>query len=184
MHTGLEHERHPGIVRKLVAGDGAIYRHGNAAQRVDQLLEAHEIDTRQMIDANAQVVFDRLRQQSQWMAGRAGLSLVKLRRVDPIHAPAGDVDVQVTRNGEQVHSLRGLIDRDDQNGVGAVGPHVPAPVTAQHQDVDQVIGGIVGKECGARRGVRDRREIEGRRRQNKQIIVGRNQDRRRFCRRR
>ena len=86
------------------------------ADRVDQLLEPDEVDLDVVVDRDVEVVLDRVDQRLHAM-GVGGVDALRLAR-------AGDREVEVAREGEDVGLLRLGIDPEHHDRVGAVAPGV------------------------------------------------------------
>ena len=91
---------------------GRVEPHGHAADGVDQLLEADEVDLHVVVDRDVEVVLDGVDER----LGAVGVRGVDARGL----AGAGDREVEVAREREDVGLLRLGIDPQHHDRVGAV----------------------------------------------------------------
>ena len=116
------------------AGDGHIH----AAERIHDLTEAIELDHGGMVDADAEVVEDRIFQQARSAAGIADGNSMLIGSVDALIFPAGDGYPQITRDRDQRDlSLVRAQDGDDHR-IRAEGA-ARSSVGADQQEVDGLL---------------------------------------------
>ena len=163
-----------------VDGDPGVDVDGDAADRVDHLLEAREVDQHVVVDVDAEAAADRLldrvgalvgaRAEDPWVEHR-DLAVDRVEHVGrrvAVAGEAGRVEVveraglgelgvhHVARQAEH-HRLAGRgVDADQDQGVGAHPLAALSPVAAQQQHVDPVTtspGVLLGDVGGHRRGL-------------------------------
>ena len=96
----------------MLVPHGGVEPHGDAADRLDQPLEAAEVDLDVVVDGNAQRLLDGVDQ---------GLATVGVGRVDPVlRARAGDGQPEVPGDRQQLDPLGVGLDPGHEDRVGAL----------------------------------------------------------------
>ena len=130
------------LVGQLESAHRAGDRHVDAPEGVDDFFEPIEVDAGVEVHGQAEVVEQGLIEQGQAATGivdpLAGLE----RHVDALHAVERDHDVQVARDRDQRDVAGAAPDRREDQRVGAVAHLVAAPVGADQQHVDDVVGQV------------------------------------------
>ena len=100
---GLIHQILAAPVTGEVAGNGTVYGHIDAAQRIHEVLKAIEIDFDVVIGANAEILADRVLKQTDAATILVVVEFAKKGGgVDAILANRWDLDPQV-REGRRLH---------------------------------------------------------------------------------
>ncbi len=153
--------RAPRVARKLVVHHGHLHVDRHTADRIDDRLEALEVDLDEVLDVEAvQLAEDRLEPVVAARPVVAGVEVVAvpdrlepavdLARVRPAEQlpgrSIGDGDVDgVARQAEHRNLLRGWIDRDHDHRVGVVRVFLWPLVAADEQDV-QLLLAVPGRD--------------------------------------
>ncbi len=104
----------------VAVANGSVEPHRHAADGIDELLEALEVDLDVVVDRDVEVVLDGVDQR---------LHAVRMGGVDALRlAGAGDRDVQVAREGEHVGLLLLRVDPQHHDRVGALASGVAQEV--------------------------------------------------------
>ena len=97
----------------------------DAAERVDELAEAGEVDQHDVVDLHARQVLHGLDRQRR--------AAERVRGVDAVVAVAGDRDAQVARDRELRDAVACRIDAHEQDRVRAPRPAVGPAIGAEHE---------------------------------------------------
>jgi len=151
MHADPNHPLFPGFVIRDailavfhadVVQDRAVDRDRHAADRIDDFLESVEIDHGEIVRLDPEVVQDRLPHHAPAAVRPTDGFAVPVSLIQPLHAPVGNVHIQVARQRDHADRVRIAVDRHDDHGVGVeigIVGHQRA-VVAQQQDVQQLVG--------------------------------------------
>ncbi len=98
--------------------DRTADRDSHAAKRIDRAFEAAKVDLSMIIDGDAKVIQNGLFEQFDAPGGVIALA-PHCRRVDAVHAPRRDIDIQIPRNADHRDRLGLRINRGDDHYIGA-----------------------------------------------------------------
>ena len=115
----------PGVAVEAVRDDLLGVVDGDAAERVDELAEAGEVDQDDVVDGDPRERLDGLDRQRR--------AADRVRGVDAVVAVPGDRHAQVARDRELVDAVALGVDAHEQDRVGAARSAVGAAVGAEHE---------------------------------------------------
>ena len=113
----------------------ASQSHVDAAQRIHHAGKALDVDANPMIDRDAKVDLDGVGEQARSSPGVAGSMPNLVGYVDAAPTVGGDVDPQITRDGEQRNLFCVLVDGCDDDDVGVLSPQVCGRVESGEKEV-------------------------------------------------
>jgi hypothetical protein len=111
LYAGLEIQSGVAIVIvKILFIQWTIHIHLNAVEKINRLAERVETATHEIMHAHAEILFDGLFDQIRPFAGVMIIIAVKISGVDALFADAGNIDIQIARDGQQADCFFLLID--------------------------------------------------------------------------